>query len=116
MVDLDRYRVEPGAAPRLAERDTADTHGLSESEDGDRVEALLKSVFSSEAALAEKEEGLRSGLNTGLDVLDARRELFAAKRDLTQARYVYILSGLRLKLSAGTLGVDDLEQIDAYLQ
>ncbi len=81
-----------------------------------RVEALQKSVFSYQAALAAKEQGLRSGLNTGLDVLDARRELFSARRDLAQARYVYILDNLRLKRSVGVLDVDDLAQINAYLQ
>ncbi len=37
-IDLDRYRISPGDAPRLAERDPADTQGLSEEEDEDRVD------------------------------------------------------------------------------
>jgi len=81
-----------------------------------RVQALSQSVFSYEAALARREQGLRSGVDTALDVLDARRDLFKARRDLTRARYVYILSSLRLKSSAGILGPQDLKQIDAYLQ
>jgi len=81
-----------------------------------RVRALEKSVFSHEAALAAKDEGLRSGLNTGRDVLDARRDLFLVKRDLTQARYLYILNRLRLKQVTGILHVDDLKQVNAYLQ
>jgi outer membrane protein len=80
-----------------------------------RIEALTRSVFSYEAALAQKEEGLRAGIDTGLDVLDARRDLFRAKRELTQARYLYILNGLRLKRAAGSLTPQDLVQIDAYL-
>jgi PPK2 family polyphosphate:nucleotide phosphotransferase len=40
-IDLDRYRVTPGEPPRLAERDTADTQGLSEAEDEDHVDALV---------------------------------------------------------------------------
>ncbi len=81
-----------------------------------RVGALQQSVFSHEAALSRKEQGLRSGLNTGLDVLDARRELFRARRDLTRARYAYVLSSLKLKQATGILDVDDLRQINAYLQ
>lgn len=80
------------------------------------VEALDKSVFAHEAALSVKQEGWRSGVNTGLIVLDARRELFEARRDLAQSRYLYILSGLRLKQSTGILGVQDLRQINAYLE
>ena len=81
-----------------------------------RVEALTKSVFSSEAALSAKQEGLRSGVNTGKDVLDARRDLFFARRDLAQARSIYVLNSVRLKQSAGVLSVEDLRQINAYLQ
>jgi outer membrane protein len=81
-----------------------------------RVEALGESVFSHEAALVTKEEGWRSGLNTGLAVLDARKELFQAKRDRAVARYTYIMDSLRLKQAAGILNAHDLEQINAYLQ
>jgi outer membrane protein len=81
-----------------------------------RVQALSQSVFSQESAVSAKEEGLRSGLNTGLDVLDARRDLYLARRDLAEARYLYILNSLRLKLSAGILQDNDLRQIDVYLQ
>lgn len=81
-----------------------------------RVRALQTSVYAQEAAVAQKEEGLRSGLSTGLDVLDARRDLYAARRDLTRARYVYILNSLRLKQAAGILGAEDLRQINAFLQ
>lgn len=81
-----------------------------------RVQALTQSAFSQESALAAKEEGLRSGLNTGLHVLDARRDLFFAKRNLAEARYLYILSSLRLKQAAGILRAEDLRQINIYLQ
>lgn len=80
------------------------------------VQALDTSVFSHEAALSVKEQGWRSGVNTGLIVLDARRELFSVQRDLAHARYVYILSSLKLKQAAGILRATDLRQIDAYLQ
>ena len=37
-IDLDRYRITPGEAPNLEDRDTADTQGLSEKRDEDRVD------------------------------------------------------------------------------
>ncbi len=41
-IDLSPYRIEPGEPPRLAERATADTQGLSEKRDEDRVDAQVK--------------------------------------------------------------------------
>jgi len=81
-----------------------------------RVEALTKSVFSQESAVSSKEQGLRSGVNTGLAVLDARKDLFSARKDLAQARYVFILNSLKLKQSAGTLDEADLREINTYFQ
>lgn len=81
-----------------------------------RVQALSQSVFSQESAVSAKEQGLRSGVNTGLAVLDARKDLFSARKDLAQARYLYILNSLKLKQSAGTLHVETLRQINAYFQ
>jgi outer membrane protein len=81
-----------------------------------RVEALEVSVLANKAAVVGKEEGWRAGVNTGLAVLDARKDLFAAERDHSRARYLYILSSLRLKQAAGVLSIRDLEEINAYFQ
>jgi len=81
-----------------------------------RVQALTQSVFSGESTVSAKEEGYRSGVNTGREVLDATKDLFSARKDLAQSRYLYILNSLRLKQSAGTLQVDDLRKINAYFQ
>lgn len=80
-----------------------------------RVEALERSVFSNEAALALKEEGLQAGLNTVRQVLDVRKDLFQARRDLAQARYQYLMNTLQLKRSTGVLDVGDLEEVNALL-
>jgi len=81
-----------------------------------RVQALTQSVFSGESTVSAKEEGYRSGVNTGREVLDATKDLFSARKDLAQSRYLYILNSLKLKQSAGTLQVDDLRKINAYFQ
>ena len=81
-----------------------------------RVQALTQSVFSQESAVSAKEEGWRSGINTSLAVLDARKDLYTARKDLAQARYLYILNSLKLRQSAGTLEVEDLRRINAFFQ
>lgn len=73
-----------------------------------RVAALEKSVESLEQARSLKEEGYKSGLGTLLGVLDAERDLYAAKRDAAQARYNYVLNRLKLKQAIGALTDQDL--------
>ena len=50
-----------------------------------------------------------------MDVLDAQRDLFRARRDLSEARYSYILNVLRLKRAAGTLSEEDLRLVSIWL-
>lgn len=81
-----------------------------------RVKALKQSVLSHQTALEATEAGLQVGTRTEVDVLDAQRELFRARRDYARARYDYILESLRLKQAAGTLSPTDLEQVNTWLQ
>ncbi len=80
-----------------------------------RINALKQAVVANESALKAKRLGFRAGIRTNLDVLDAQRNLFRAKRDYSDARYSYILNLLRLKQSTGTLGADDLRRINRWL-
>ena len=80
-----------------------------------RVHALGQAVRSNETAAEAVDAGFQVGTRTSVDVLDAQRELFRARRDLSQARYGYILDVLRLKRAAGTLSEDDLRLVSAWL-
>jgi outer membrane protein len=81
-----------------------------------KVMALTQAIVASESALDAKTQGFAAGINTNLDVLDATRDLYRAKRDLSSARYDYLLNILRLKQAAGTLGESDVVQINGWLQ
>jgi len=81
-----------------------------------KVNALEKSVRSQELALQSRQQGYRSGLYTGLDVLDAERDVYEARRDHARARYDYLLNTLRLKHAIGTLDETDVEQINGWLE
>ena len=83
---------------------------------GVRVEALGEAVAASATALEAKSEGYRVGLYTAMDVLDATRDLYRAKRDHAEARYAFVLNLLRLKQAAGTLSEDDLTLVNNWLQ
>ena len=81
-----------------------------------RVKALKQAEKSSQSALEANEVGLEVGTRTTVDVLDARRVLFGAKRDLARARYDYIMNTLRLKQAAGTLTNNDIREVNRWLK
>ena len=76
-----------------------------------KIAALQQSVASAELLITATKKSLIGGIRTNLDVLDARKQLFEAKRDLSQARYNYLVALINLKKAAGTLTVADLEKI-----
>ena len=80
-----------------------------------RVKALAQALDSTEAAAKAAEAGFQVGTRTSVDVLLALRETFLANRDYSRARYNYLLSSLRLKQATGVLSIDDLLQIDVWL-
>ena len=99
---------------RETERQTRDAYLGVESEIS-RVNALAQAVQSSRTALEATQAGFEVGTRTIVDVLITQRSLYTAITNYEQARYTYIGNVLRLKLAAGTLRIQDLEQIDRNL-
>ena len=99
---------------RSAQRETRDAY-LGVNSGISRVHALEQAVRSSETAAEAIEAGFQVGTRTSVDVLDAQRDRFRARRDLSEARYSYILNVLRLKRAAGILSEDDLQLISIWL-
>ena len=97
-----------------AQRETRDAY-LGVNAGISRVHALEQAVRSSETAAEAIETGFQVGTRTSVDVLDAQRDLFRARRDLSEARYSYVLNVLRLKRAAGILSDDDLRQVSIWL-
>lgn len=81
-----------------------------------RVHALDQAVRSSEAAAEAVEAGFQVGTRTTVDVLNAQRDVFRAKRDFAEARYNYIIDILTLKQAAGTLQQDDIALVNSWLE
>ncbi|XOV80689.1 MAG: outer membrane channel protein TolC [Aestuariibacter sp.] len=77
-----------------------------------RIKALNQAVVSAESALKATEAGFEVGTRTIVDVLNSTRNLYDAKRNLSRARYNYVLSVLGLKLAAGTLNEQDVIDIN----
>jgi outer membrane protein len=81
-----------------------------------QVQALQQALASGESLLDASKLGQEVGVRTNLDVLNARQQLFANRRDLYQAQYDYLLSQLRLKQAVGLLGEEDLSKVNQALQ
>ena len=80
-----------------------------------RVNALKQAVVSSETALQATEAGFEVGTRTAVDVVAAERATSQARRDYARARYDYLLDTLRLKQASGSLSVEDLSQVNRWL-
>jgi len=81
-----------------------------------QVRALEAAELSSALALESNELGYQVGVRINIDVLNALQQLSSTRRDLSKARYDALLSGLRLKASAGALLIDDIAKIDQFLK
>ncbi|MGW8461317.1 TolC family outer membrane protein [Pseudomonas sp. CLCA07] len=81
-----------------------------------RIHALERAVESNERSLISTRKGFKEGgTSTNVDVLNAEELLFVARHDLFEAKLRYLMSHLRLASSVGSLGDDDIEQINNYL-
>jgi len=81
-----------------------------------RVRALEQALTSVKAQLDSTKLGQEVGVRTFLDVLNAEQQVLAARRDLANARYNYLLASLSLKAAVGSLSPADLTGIDQHLR
>ncbi len=99
---------------RETERQSRDAY-LGVLAEESRVQALKQAVSSSRTALEATQAGFDVGTRTIVDVLNSQFSLYLSITNYYQSRYDYILNVLRLKQAAGTLQVQDLEQVDQFL-
>ena len=73
-----------------------------------RVAALEQNLVSAQTSLEAGELGREVGNRTNLDVLNLQQQVYDVKRDLSDARYGYLLTQLKLAALAGELSENDL--------
>lgn len=81
-----------------------------------RLNAQMKSVASSELLITATEKSVQGGVRINLDVLNAKQQLYVARRDLAQQRYNYLLNTLRMRAAVGTLSGDDVREMAPYFR
>ncbi|TCV98858.1 outer membrane channel protein TolC [Biostraticola tofi] len=79
------------------------------------IDAYQQAVVSAQSSLDASEAGYEVGTRTIVDVLDATTTLYDAKRNLSTARYNYLINQLNLKSALGTLNETDLQTLNASL-
>jgi len=99
---------------RLVRRQTRNNFRLVVA-DISTVQARKQAVISAQSALDATQAGFEVGTRTIVDTLLSQRQLYDAQRQYAQARYDYLLAVLKLKQSAGNLGVDDTKHIQRLL-
>jgi outer membrane protein len=81
-----------------------------------QVRALRQSVESNRTALRATQAGFEVGTQTTVDVLQSQNNLSKAETSYSRSRYDYIMDVLLLKQAAGTLSVDDVQQVNGWLE
>lgn len=111
----DRSNAELESARRNAANAARDAYtgvnyGLAQ------VKALESAEVSARTQLDSTQLGYQVGVRILLDVLNATTQLVQTQRDLKRARYDFLLAGLRLKASVGTLTDEDIVAINSLLE
>jgi hypothetical protein len=79
------------------------------------VQALARAEDSNQTALEATEAGYEVGTRTTVDVLLARQNLFLTETQYARSKYDYMVNVLKLKAATGTLNVEDVMQINSWL-
>lgn len=79
------------------------------------VEARRLAVVSAQAAYDASQVGLEVGTRTVIDVLINQQNLFNAQQLYAQAKYGFLQNRLLLDQAAGTLDIDDVQELNRLL-
>lgn len=81
-----------------------------------QVKGYEAALVSSQSALDSNKLGYQVGVRINIDVLNAQTQLADTQQKLARARYDAILAQLKLKAAVGSLGLKDMEEVNALLQ
>lgn len=80
-----------------------------------KVRADRQTVISQQNSLESTEAQFQVGTRTMVDVVNAQQKLFEAQEQLASDQYRLINAMLNLKYLAGTLNIDDLQEVNSWL-
>ncbi|WNF46502.1 TolC family outer membrane protein [Pseudomonas sp. SG20056] len=80
-----------------------------------QIQALEAAMRSAQSAVDSNRLGYKVGVRISIDVLEVQSQLSDTQQQLSRARYDTMLSLLRLKAAAGSLGDADIREVNALL-
>ncbi len=81
-----------------------------------QVRALEVALESSSSALSSNKLGYDVGVRINIDVLNAEQQVYSTQRDLSKARFETLLAQLKLKAAVGTLGEEEVQQLNRLFE
>ncbi len=81
-----------------------------------KVRALEQAVRSMEQVALSNLRSFEAGSRTLMDTLNAEQQKVSAQRDLAQARFVYLISRVRLQALAGGPKTEVIDQVNGWLK
>lgn len=79
-----------------------------------KIAALGTALASAQLLVEATKQSIKGGIRINLDALNAQQTLVTVKRDLAQARYMYLMSFLKLKAVAGVVNATDLQTVAGF--
>ncbi|MEI8158528.1 MAG: TolC family outer membrane protein [Burkholderiales bacterium] len=81
-----------------------------------KVRAMEQAVRSTEQVAISNRRSFEAGSRTLIDTLNAEQQQTAARRDLSQARLIYLASRIRLEALTGGATTEVIKEINGWLQ
>lgn len=79
-----------------------------------KIDSLTGALDASRELVKAMRSSVNAGEKINLDVLTADKTLYISRRDLSQAKYSYLIAYLKLNQMAGSSEMDDFEKIQTY--
>ena len=81
-----------------------------------RVRALEQAVRSAEQVVISNRRSFEAGSRTLVDTLNAEQQKVSAQKDLAQARYIYLISRVKLQALAGGPKTEVIDEVNGWLK
>ena len=81
-----------------------------------KINALEQALISADQLVLSSSKSFQAGSRTVVDVLNAEQKRSVVLRDLAQARYIYLISNIRLLALVGAADVEAVRSINQALQ